>query len=39
MCPEFHIVLCLSEEEFPKKEAELPEDLMLFVNNNLIEVI
>lgn len=38
-CPGFHIVLVLSEEEFPKKEKELPEDLMLFVNNNLIEIL
>ena len=28
-CPGFHIVLVLSEEEFPKKEKELPEDLLL----------
>lgn len=39
MCPGFHIVLVLSEEEFPKKEAELPENLMLFVNNDLIEIL
>lgn len=38
-CPGFHIVLVLSEEEFPQKEKELPEDLMLFVNNNLIEIL
>ncbi len=38
-CPGFHIVLVLSEEEFPEKEAELPENLMLFVNNNLIELL
>lgn len=38
-CPGFHIVLVLSEEEFPKKEAELPENLMLFVNSNLIELL
>ena len=38
-CPGFHIVLVLSEEEFPKKENELPEDLMLFVKNNLIELL
>lgn len=38
-CPGFHIVLVLSEEEFPKKEEELPKDLMLFVNNNLIEIL
>lgn len=28
-CPGFHIVLVLSEEEFPKKEKELPEDLII----------
>lgn len=28
-CPGFHIVLVLSEEEFPQKEKELPEDLMI----------
>lgn len=39
MCPGFHIVLVLSEEEFPKKEAELPASLMAFVNNNLIELL
>lgn len=39
MCPGFHIVLCLSEEEFPKMEKELPEDLMLFVDNKLIEIL
>lgn len=38
-CPGFHIVLCLSEEEFPTKELELPEDLMLFVNLNHIELL
>ncbi len=39
MCPGFHIVLVLSEEEFPKKEEELPEELMLFVDNDLIEIL
>ena len=38
-CPGFHIVLVLSEEEFPQKEKELPENLMLFVENNLIEIL
>lgn len=38
-CPGFHIVLVLSEEEFPKKEAELPDNLMLFVENDLIEIL
>lgn len=28
-CPGFHIVLVLSEEEFPEKEKELPEELQL----------
>ena len=36
-CPGFHIVLVLSEEEFPEKT--LPNDLKLFVANNLIEVL
>lgn len=39
MCPGFHIVLVLSEDEFPKKEAELPENLMLFVDNDLVEIL
>lgn len=38
-CPGFHIVLVLSEKEFPKKEEELPEELMLFVDNDLIEIL
>lgn len=38
-CPGFHIVLVLSEEEFPKREEELPERLMLFVENELIEIL
>lgn len=38
-CPGFHIVLVLSEEEFPKMEEELPDELMLFVKNNLIELL
>lgn len=38
-CPGFHIVLVLSEEEFPQKENELPEDLTNLINNNLIEVL
>ena len=37
-CPGFHIVLVLSEEEFQNKESDLPDDLMLFVNSNLIEI-
>ena len=39
MCPGFHIVLVLSEEEFPKKEAELPNSLMQFVDLDLIEIL
>lgn len=38
-CPGFHIVLVLSEEEFPKREEELPERLMLFVENEMIELL
>lgn len=38
-CPGFHIVLVLSEEEFPKKEAELPASLMAFVNAKKIELL
>ena len=38
-CPGFHIVLVLSEEEFPKMMDELPENLKLFVYNELIEVL
>lgn len=38
-CPEFHIVLVLSEEEFPKKEEELPEDLKILIEGNKIEVV
>lgn len=38
-CPNFHIVLVLSEEEFPHKENELPNDLRLLINNELIEVM
>jgi len=38
-CPGFHIVLVLSEEEFPKKEKELPKDLMLMANANIFEIL
>lgn len=38
-CPGFHIVLVLCEEEFPKMMKELPENLMLFVENELIELM
>lgn len=38
-CPNFHIVLVLSEEEFPKMEKELPENLMVLVEENLLEIL
>ena len=38
-CPGFHIVLVLSEEEFPKMMDELPDNLKLFVDNELIEIL
>ena len=38
-CPGFHIVLVLSEEEFPKMMDELPENLKLFIDNELIEIL
>ena len=38
-CPGFHIVLVLSEEEFPKKEAELPKDIVTLVYTNKIEIL
>lgn len=37
-CPGFHIVLVLSKDEFPLMEKELPDNLMLFVENKLIEL-
>lgn len=38
-CPGFHIVLVLSEEEFPKMCKELPETLMNLVNREKIELL
>lgn len=38
-CPGFHIVLVLSKDEFPLMEKELPNNLMLFVKNKLIELL
>lgn len=38
-CKDYHIVLVLSEEEFPKRERELPNNLLLFVDNKLIELM
>lgn len=39
VCPGFHIVLVLAEEEFPKKEKELPANLMKFVKDKLVEIL
>lgn len=40
MCgPEFHIVLTLAEEEFPKKERELPKDLLLMNKAGIFEIL
>ena len=36
---DFHIVLTLTIKEFPNKEADLPEAIKLFVDNNLIEIL
>lgn len=38
-CPGFHIVLVLSEEEFPDKEKELPSSVIAFANMGLIEIL
>lgn len=38
-CKDFHVVLVLSEDEFPKKEQELPEILQTFLENNLFELL
>lgn len=38
-CPGFHIVLVLSVEEFPKMLDELPENLKVFAENELIEIL
>ena len=38
-CPGFHVVLVLSEEEFPQHEKELPESLMVFIQHKLIELL
>lgn len=38
-CPGFHIVLCLSSDEFPKKEHELPEDLVKLAKAKFIEIL
>ena len=36
---DFHIVLTLAEEEFPGKESELPEDLMLMNKAEVFEIL
>ena len=38
-CPGFHIVLCLSAEEFPRKEADLPPDLNTMYKCGLFEIL
>lgn len=38
-CPGFHIVLVLSEEEFPRMMDEIPEVLTLFAENELVEIL
>lgn len=38
-CPGFHIVLVLNTVEFPHKIKDLPNDLQLIVENNLIEIL
>lgn len=35
----YQCVLVLAEEEFPNKEKQLPQDLLLMIENNLIELI
>lgn len=39
VCSDFHIVLVLSEAEFPNKEKDLPTNLQLLINNELIELL
>lgn len=38
-CPGFHIVLVLAESEFPKKEKELPDTVMAFVDQGYVELL
>lgn len=38
-CPGFHVVLCLSTEEFPGKESDLPHDLVSMSNAGLLELL
>ena len=37
--PDYHIVLTLAEEEFPKKEQELPRDLVLMNRDGVFEIL
>ena len=37
--PDYHIVLTLSEEEFPRKERELPRDLVLMNKTGVFEIL
>ena len=37
--PDYHIVLTLAEEEFPKKEQELPRDLLLMNKTGVFEIL
>ena len=38
-CPEFDIVLTLSEDEFPQKENELPKDLLKLAIEGYVEIL
>lgn len=38
-CPGYHIVLVLSEDEFPEKEKELPENLKTLLYNSYFELL
>lgn len=39
MCLGFHICLVLAEDEFPRKEAELPKHLVMMANANMFEIL
>lgn len=38
-CPDFHIVLVLSVDEFPNKENDLPKDVLTLLHNNIFEIL
>ena len=38
-CPGFHIVLCLSGNEFPNGEKELPKDIRLMSKAVIVEIL